>query len=85
MFLNLIPPDYVPNMSHDIPSILPIKNKFKNYTNVTSREIRCALLKDIPKQCKMILNPEETVLSKLGYLISKLTNVRLKTTLLRAI
>ena len=84
-FIDLIPADYSPASIPTNHSVFPIKNKLKKHSQITSRDLRGATLRLTEKQCKMISNPDEKTLMSLGYLISKLTNVRTKSTILRAI
>ena len=66
-------------------SIIPINDKLINAKYVTSKCIRSSLRPQIKNPCKMIKDPNDEMLTNLGQLISKLTNVRNKTTILRAI
>ena len=77
--------NYVPSSFENNYSILPIIDKFKPTAVVTSREIRTTFQSVTSKSCKMITEPNEDCLTNLGHTIAKLTNVRSKTTLLRAI
>ena len=66
-------------------SIFPIKDNLKAAITITSKDVRLSLQPPIARLCKMITNPDEDILSNLGNIISKLTNIRNKTTILRAI
>ena len=66
-------------------SLIPINDKLKTAGSITSKCIRLALQTKTKISCKMISDPDEDLITNLGYLISKLTNVRSKTTMLRAI
>ena len=83
--LKLAPVDYLPTVVSDKYIKFPINMKLKNSTQISSREIRLMIQKVTPISCKMIMDPDTYVIQNLGNHISKLTNVRLKTTLLRAI
>ena len=64
--------------------VFPINDCLKKAYNLTSKQIRkgmCAPSKITPK---LITSPDSDTLAHLGNLVKKLTNVRLKTTLLRA-
>ena len=66
-------------------TLIPIKDKLKNAASVTSKCIRLSLQPSSKSSYKMISDPDVDLITSLGHQISKLTNVRSKTTILRAI
>ena len=66
-------------------SLFPINGKLKAMSSITSKNIRNNFKIPIANSCKMITSPDPDIIINLGLLISKLTNVRNKTVLLRAI
>ena len=77
--------NYLPEITNDYCRLTPIKGKMKTATSVTSKELRLTFQVPTNRAAKMIRNRDEESLTNLGYLISKLTNIRSKTTILRAI
>ena len=77
--------NYQPEITHDYCRLIPIKGKMKTAASVSSKELRLTLQVPANRSVKMISNPDEETLTNLGYLISKLTNIRSKTIILRAI
>ena len=68
-----------------IPSYFPNGYDISPLHKITSKIVRSLLRPNNPVPPKMITNPEPIALKKLGNLIKKLTNTKLKTTLLRSI
>ena len=66
-------------------TLIPIKDKLKNAASVTCKCIRLSLQPSSNSSYKMISDPDVDLITSLGHQISKLTNVRSKTTILRAI
>ena len=84
ILLKLAPNNYNPTNPTNC-LCFPVKNKFRNPSDITSKDIRQAFKQPSTKTYKMIASPNEDTLTQLGHLISRLTNVRTKTTILRAI
>ena len=77
--------NYTPSSLENNYSLIPIKDKLKHTSGVSSKQIRNSCKSTYPISSKMIESPDPEVLNNLGRLISKLTNIRNKTVILRAI
>ena len=77
--------NYVPSILENIYSLIPIKDKLKDTSGVSSQQIRHACKITTVIESKMIESPDPDIINNLGTLISKLTNIRNKTIILRAI
>ena len=65
--------------------IIPIEHRLKKINKLTSKQLRMSLTKNEPIIPKMITSPDPDTLAELGSMIKKLTNVKLKGILLRAL
>ena len=65
--------------------IIPIEHRLKKINKLTSKQLRLSLTKNEPIIPKMITSPDPDTLAELGSMIKKLTNVKLKGILLRAL
>ena len=77
--------NYSPPLLDNKFSIIPIKDKLKDTKGVSSRQIRHGFKLTLTIPPKMIEAPDPDLIINLGFMISKLTNVRNKTIILRAI
>ena len=73
------------NFSNLELNYFPDGNKISPLHKITSRSIRRQLKQTTPLEPKMITNPHPEKIKKLGNLISRLTNTKLKTIVLRSL
>ena len=71
--------------SATIRDMMPIEYRLKKINKLSSKQLRLSLIKDAPIIPKMIISPDPDTLAELGRVIKKLTNVKLKGIILRAI
>ena len=64
---------------------IPVDYKLKEVTKLTTKSIRQIISPKYTVTAKLIINPEPDILAHLGLQIKKLTNIKLKGILLRAI
>ena len=73
------------NFSNLELNYFPDGNKISPLHKITSRSIRRQLKQTFPLEPKMITNPHPEKIKRLGTLISRLTNTKLKTIVLRSL
>ena len=78
-----VPISVTPNVNNVM--VFPINGNLIPIHKVTSNIIRKSLKPPITIEPKLITNPDRETLNKLGSLINRMTNIKLKTTLLRSI
>ena len=88
-YRNLIPKLNISNFNPAVSQLdgrawFPIDNCLKKEFNLTSKHIRKGISTALKLTPKLIASPDPDMLSHLGNLVKKLTNVKLKSTLLRA-
>ena len=84
--INLITPSvHLSNPINLELNYFPDGNKISLFHKISSRSIRRQLKQTNPPEPKMIINPVPEKLKRLGNLINRLTNTKLKTIILRSI
>ena len=82
---SITPPLQISNPKNLELNYFPDGNKISMLHKISSRSIRRQLKQTNPPDPKMIINPAPEKLKRLGNLINRLTNTKLKTILLRSI